>query len=63
MTMTIAANMKAQFGINFMTIGVGTSRESEFSVKVDELFLKSLDQTDWNWEDKLVMYYYSPRKS
>ncbi len=38
----IAHSMKQLYGINFMTIGVGTTDEQQFPKKVDEVFLKRL---------------------
>jgi len=40
--LTLAANAKRQYGINLMTIGVGTEDEQLFPKKVDEAFLKEL---------------------
>ncbi|RME32019.1 VWA domain-containing protein [Candidatus Woesearchaeota archaeon] len=42
---TLVSNMKRIYGINFMTIGVGTADENQFPKKVDEVFLKSLAKT------------------
>jgi len=40
--LTMAANAHKLYGINFMTIGVGTTNQKEFQLKVDEAFLKDL---------------------
>ena len=40
--LTMASNAHRLYGINFMTIGVGTSNDAEFDLKVDEAFLKEL---------------------
>lgn len=40
--LTIAQNANERFGINFMTIGVGTNNEAEFPKKVDESFMLDL---------------------
>jgi len=40
--LTMAANAHKLYGINFMTIGVGTTDPAKFAKKVDEPFLKEL---------------------
>ncbi len=40
--LTMAANAHKLYGINFMTIGVGTTDQQLFTKKVDESFLKEL---------------------
>lgn len=40
--LTLASNARKLYGINFMTIGVGTTNQVEFEQKVDESFLKEL---------------------
>jgi hypothetical protein len=40
--LTLASNARKLYGINFMTIGVGTTSQAEFEKKVDEVFMKEL---------------------